>query len=98
VLQGQIGTTTTWSCVDTIHTPQITGEAHPFDVKTWMPHRFWPVADATEDAVMLVWAHPNGDDLDSQMDRLFFQQLFYYIDDVHTGKEKLSLLQIMLTQ
>ncbi|KIW17101.1 hypothetical protein PV08_04292 [Exophiala spinifera] len=99
VLSGSVGTTTTYSLVDTIHTPSDTGEDKPHVIRPWMPHRFWPDPDAQQDATFLVWAHPNSDDVgDSKMDRLFFQNLLMYVSDVVEGKERLSILQVMLTQ
>ncbi|KIX01657.1 uncharacterized protein Z518_09383 [Rhinocladiella mackenziei CBS 650.93] len=97
VLSGELGTTTTYSLVDTIHTPANTGESNPHELKPWTPHTFWPSPDAAEDTVMMVWAHPE-DVGDEKMDRLFFQNMLMYVSDVSEGKEKLSLFQVMLMQ
>ena len=93
-----MGTTTTYAAVDTIHTPSTTGEAKPHEIVPWVPHNFWPDPNASEDITILVWAHPDPDDMDEKMDRLFFQNLLMYVSDVAEGKEKLSVLQVMLTQ
>ncbi|KIW56491.1 hypothetical protein PV05_05150 [Exophiala xenobiotica] len=98
VLRGSVGTTTTYAAIDTIHTPSTTGEAKPHEIVPWMPHNFWPDPNASEDITILVWAHPDPDDMDEKMDRLFFQNLLMYVSDVAEGKEKLSVLQVMLTQ
>ncbi|KAK5467854.1 hypothetical protein LTS15_000827 [Exophiala xenobiotica] len=102
VVRGSIGTTTTYSAIDTIHTPHdttTTGAAtKPHEIAPWVPHSFWPDPNASQDTTILVWAHPNPDDMDEKMDRLFFQNLLMYVSDVAEGKEKLSLLQVMLTQ
>lgn len=47
---------------------------------------------------MLVWAHPNPDDMDGKLDRLFFQNILMYVSDISEGKEKMSLGQVMLMQ
>jgi hypothetical protein len=93
-----VGTTTTYDLVDTIHTPETTNEAHPYEITPMTPHTFWPDPSATEDTTFLIWAHPNPDDMDERMDRLFFQNLLKYISDVAEKKEPLSILQIMLMQ
>lgn len=98
VLSGQIGTVSSYSATDTIHTPVTTGVSHPYEIRPWVPHTFFPSPDATEDTVILAWAHPGDNGRDDQMDRLFFQSLLMYVSDVAEGKEKLSLLQIMLIQ
>lgn len=98
MLRGSVGTTTTYAAIDTIHTPSTTGEAKPHEIVPWMPHNFWPDPNASEDITILVWAHPDPDDMDEKMDRLFFQNLLMYVSDVAEGKEKLSVLQVMLTQ
>ncbi|KEF63752.1 uncharacterized protein A1O9_01730 [Exophiala aquamarina CBS 119918] len=98
VLSGQVGTTTTYDLVDTIHTPQNTGEATPYEITPMRPHTFWPHPDATEDTTFLLWAHPSPDDMDQKMDRLFFQNLLLYLSDISNGKEQMSILQIMLMQ
>jgi hypothetical protein len=102
VVCGSIGTTTTYSAIDTIHTPPdtttTTGAAKPHEIAPWVPHSFWPDPNASQDTTILVWAHPNPDDMDEKMDRLFFQNLLMYVSDVAEGKEKLSVLQVMLTQ
>ncbi|EXJ73992.1 uncharacterized protein A1O5_02286 [Cladophialophora psammophila CBS 110553] len=36
--------------------------------------------------------------MDDKMDRIFFQNLLMYVSDVSEGKERLSLLQVMLMQ
>jgi hypothetical protein len=63
-----------------------------------MPHRFWPSPNAKEDTTMLVWAHPNPDDMNDKMDRLFFASLLGYVSEVSEKKASLSLLQVMLMQ
>ncbi|EXJ56785.1 hypothetical protein A1O7_07129 [Cladophialophora yegresii CBS 114405] len=98
VLSGEVGTTTTYSLIDTIHTPQNTPPSNPYHIAPWMPHRFWPSPAATEDTVMLVWAHPNPEGLADKMDRLFFQTLLMYVSDVREGKAALSLWQVMVVQ
>lgn len=73
MVRGSIGTTTTYSAIDTIHTPDTTGAANPHEIDPWVPHSFWPDPNASQDTTILVWAHPNPDDMDEKMDRLFFQ-------------------------
>lgn len=98
MLSGEVGTTSGYDLVNTILTPQNTSIAEPFLIAPYLPHTVWPSPDAKEDSVLLVWAHPNPDDLDERMDRLFFQNLLMYVSDVAEGKEKLDVAQIMLTQ
>jgi len=74
----------------------MTPPGEPHEITPWVPHRFWPVPDAKEDSTLIVWAHP--DDADDKMDDVFFKNLLMYTSDVHEGKAKLSLSQIMLTQ
>ena len=93
-----MGTTTTYDLVDTIHTPENTGEANPYEITPMKPHTFWPDPTATEDTTFLIWAHPNPDDMDERMDRLFFQSLLLYLSDISDGKEQMSILQIMRMQ
>jgi hypothetical protein len=109
VLRGEIGTTTTYAALDTIHTPRTCPPSHPHTINPWVPHTFWPSPAATEDSTLLVWAHPNpvagggggagwhGDD-EKIMDRLFFQNILMYTSDVAEGKEKLGLVRVMLMQ
>ncbi|KIW83376.1 hypothetical protein Z517_02621 [Fonsecaea pedrosoi CBS 271.37] len=78
VLSGELGTTTTYSRIDTIHTPQTTPPARPHHIAPYMPHQIWPSPSAKEDTTMLIWAHPNPKDMDDKMDRLFFQTLLLY--------------------
>ncbi|KIV95648.1 hypothetical protein PV10_03274 [Exophiala mesophila] len=47
---------------------------------------------------MLVWAHPNPDDMEGKLDRLFFQNVMIYMSDAFEGKEKMSLSHVMLMQ
>ncbi|OAG45697.1 hypothetical protein AYO21_00333 [Fonsecaea monophora] len=75
---GELGTTTTYSRIDTIHTPQTTPPARPHHIAPYMPHQIWPSPSAKEDTTMLIWAHPNPKDMDDKMDRLFFQTLLLY--------------------
>lgn len=98
VLSGSVGTTSTYQAIDTIHTPEDTNEAHPHEIEPWVPHRFWPDPNAKEDTTILLWAHPDPDDFDERMDRLFFQNILIYISDVAEKKESLSVLQIMAMQ
>ncbi|KAL6249010.1 hypothetical protein RBB50_004073 [Rhinocladiella similis] len=98
VLSGSVGTTSTYTTIDTVHTPSTTGEASPHTMPPWTPHTFWPDPDAREDTTILLWAHPNPDDMEDKMDRLFFQNLLMYVSDVAEGKERLSILQVMLVQ
>ncbi|OAP63711.1 hypothetical protein AYL99_02938 [Fonsecaea erecta] len=98
VLSGEVGTTTTYSRIDTIHNAQNTPDSNPHHVEPYLPHTFWPSPNATEDSTFLLWAHPNPDDMDDKMDRLFFQTLLMYVSDISEGKEQLSVLQIMLIQ
>ncbi|KIW22989.1 uncharacterized protein PV07_11225 [Cladophialophora immunda] len=98
VLAGEVGTTTTYAQIDTIHTAQNTPPMKPHHIAPYMPHRFWPSPGAQEDSVILLWAHPNPKDMDDKMDRLFFQSLLIYVSDISEGKEPLSLLQVMLIQ
>ncbi|KAF2103825.1 hypothetical protein NA57DRAFT_50692 [Rhizodiscina lignyota] len=92
VLKGSIGTTTTYSKIDTIRTPDM----GPVNVRTMVPHSIWPDPNATEDSVLLMWAHPT--DVPGPMDSLFFKNLFMYVADVDAGEVKMDLLQIMLMQ
>ncbi|KAK6379688.1 hypothetical protein LTS17_005760 [Exophiala oligosperma] len=62
----------------------------------WTPHTFWPDPNPQEDTTILLWAHPNPNDMDDKMDRLFFQNLLMYVSDVAEGKERSSILQVML--
>lgn len=54
------------------------------------PHRLWPVAqdgEENEETVMLLWAHPKGKGNEEDgkgegdMDHLFFEYLFRYVDE-----------------
>jgi len=92
MLQGKVGTTTGWDCKDEIWEPREALYAIP----PWMPHRFWPVPDSTEDCVLICWAHPN--DKDSKMDHIFFKNLLMYVSDVSEKKASMDPFQIMLTQ
>lgn len=92
VLQGKVATFEGYSVTERVSTP----EDGPHEIKPWVPHTFHPVADSTEDCIMLVWAHP--DDVDEVMDRVFFTNLLMYVSDVHEKKASLNPLQIMLTQ
>ncbi|KAJ9615584.1 hypothetical protein H2200_001659 [Cladophialophora chaetospira] len=98
VLSGEIGTTTTYSRIDTIHTPENTPPSRPHNIPPWGPHRFWPSPNATEDTTIMVWAHPNPTDMEDKMDRLFFQCLLFYVSDISEKKAPLSLLQVMIMQ
>ncbi|KIW65281.1 hypothetical protein, variant [Phialophora macrospora] len=98
VLSGQVGTTTTFSTIDAIYTPETTPASNPCHIVPWVPHRFWPSPAATEDTTILLWAHPNPEHMDDKMDRLFFQTLLLYLSDVSEGKERLDLLQVMIIQ
>jgi hypothetical protein len=68
-----------WSMSDRIVTPADGVQ----QIASWTPHTLWPVPDANEDTVLLLWAHPKkGDD---DMDHLFFETLFRYTDEAHNG-------------
>jgi hypothetical protein len=54
------------------------------------------VAGLTEDAVILVWAHPAGGDAD--MDKVFFGNLLRYLSDVYEKKANLNPLKAMRMQ
>lgn len=45
---------------------------------------------------MYVWAHPEK--VEEPMDWLFFQTLLRFVGDCHDGKEKMDVVQIMVTQ
>lgn len=92
ILAGRVGTTLGYSLTDTIWTPA----DPPHEIPPWQPHSFWPVPDSTEDAVLLVWAHPS--DPPEAMDRVFFTNLLRYVSDVHEKKVGLDVLQVMLMQ
>lgn len=99
ILQGQMGTTLGYEYEDKIWTPENTKTPH--EIKPYTPHRFWPIPDATEDATMLVWAHPKMNeegDFPPALDQWFFLTLFKYMNDVHEGKASLDIGQIMLMQ
>lgn len=107
VLQGKIGTTMGYEGVDTIWHRGNTKS--PITIKPWTPHTFWPVVpneaadgDETEDAVLLIWAHPTKSSGDfaypPSMDHLFFSSLLGHMGNVHEGKEKLDILWLMLLQ
>jgi hypothetical protein len=68
----------------------------PHENPPWQPHSFWPVPDSTEDAVLLVWAHPSNPP--EAMDRVFFTNILRYVSDVHEKKVGLDVLQVMLMQ
>jgi len=55
-----------------------------------------PITESTEDAITLMWAHP--DNVDEMMDRVFFANLLIYHSDVHEKRVSLNPFQIMLTQ
>ena len=74
ILSGRIGTTSTYACVDEVHTPTTTIKADKAHIiPPYVPHKFWPVPPnnneakeyAGEDAVMLVWAHPTHEPISS---------------------------------
>jgi hypothetical protein len=92
VIQGKIGTIREYSVTKEVHTP----EDGPCEIKPYIPHTFHPIADSTEDCIILVWAHP--DNVDMVMDRVFFTNLLMYVSDVHEKKVSLNPFQIMLTQ
>jgi hypothetical protein len=92
VLAGRVGTTNGYSLTDTIWTPA----DPPHEIPPWEPHSFWPVPDSTEDAVLLVWAHPSNPP--EAMDRVFFTNILCYVSDVHEKKVGLDVLQVMLMQ
>lgn len=98
VLSGRVGTTTTYSLIDTIHTPETANEANPYEITPMLPHTFWPDPTVTEDTTFLIKAHPSLDGVDARMDRLFFQSLLNYISDVAEKKVQMDILQIMLIQ
>lgn len=85
-------TTEEYSLIKRVSTPK----DGPQEIKPYLPHTFYPVADSTEDSVILIWAHP--DNVDEVMDRVFFSNLLMYVSDVHEKKVSLSPFQIMLTQ
>ena len=103
VLSGRIGTTLGFECKDHIWTRANTidtGKAH--EIKPWVPHTFWPVPPqhpastpgedkaSQEDAVLLVWAHPqvSGNLVDggADMDYIFFRALIMMASDMYDGK------------
>jgi len=92
ILTGRVGTTLDYSLTDTIWTPADT----PHEILPWQPHSFWPVPDSTEDAVLLIWAHPSNPP--EAMDRVFFTNLLRYVSDVHEKEVGLDVLQVMLMQ
>jgi hypothetical protein len=92
ILAGRVGTTNGYSLTDTIWTPA----DPPHEIPPWQPHTFWPVPDSTEDAVLLVWAHPSNPP--EAMDRVFFTNILRYVSDVHEKKAELDVLQVMLMQ
>jgi len=81
-----------YSVTKRVYTP----EDGSHEIKPWVPHTFHPFAENTEDAILLMWAHP--DNMDEVMDRVFFTNLLRYISDVHEKKASLNPFQIMLTQ
>jgi hypothetical protein len=92
ILAGRVGTTLGYPLTDTIWTPT----DPPHKIPPWQPHSFWPVPDSTEDAVLLVWAHPSNPP--EAMDRVFFTNILRYVSDVHEKKVGLDVLQVMLMQ
>ncbi|KAH7122371.1 hypothetical protein B0J11DRAFT_336946 [Dendryphion nanum] len=92
VASGRIGTTTSYSTIDRIWTP----ENAPHEIPPWEPHNFWPVPDSEEDCVIYVWAHPES--VAEPMDWLFFRNLLWLVSDMTEGKRKMDPLQIMLLQ
>lgn len=92
LLQGEVVTTEEYSLIKRVSTPK----DGPQEIKPYVPRTFYPVADSTEDCVILIWAHP--DNVDEVMDRVFFSNLLLYISDVHEKKVSLSPFQIMPTQ
>ena len=92
VLSGKIGTTMGYDIVDALWT----SSDPAYKIEPWVPHTFWPVADAGEDTTVLVWAHPQ--DVEGPMDWLFFQNLLMFTSDVYEKKASLDPFQIMLTQ
>jgi len=108
VLQGRVGTTFGWDCVDKVFTARDGVQI----VKPYTVHTFWPVppesyaetrADAEGDASLLIWAHPKLPGVADgvfppSMDHLFFHSLLSFVSDIHEGKEKMDLLLIMLMQ
>lgn len=108
VLQGRVGGTQGWGCVDRVYTARDGVQT----IDPWVVHSFWPVPpsshpetrdEADVDAKLLVWAHPRlpGPEegiFPPSMDHLFFQSILGYVSDVHEGKEKMDVFRIMLMQ
>ncbi|KAF2810503.1 uncharacterized protein BDZ99DRAFT_463077 [Mytilinidion resinicola] len=92
VLSGAVGTTSTWGAVDRVWTAE-DGEQ---EVKPWVPHTFWPAPTASEDTVILVWAHPTN--VPEPMDWLFFQNLLMLVSDIAEKKIAMNPLPVMLIQ
>ncbi|PVI04006.1 hypothetical protein DM02DRAFT_586797 [Periconia macrospinosa] len=92
VARGKVCTTSTYRLTDAVHTQG--DDVH--HIAPWVPHSFYPCADAAEDTVMYVWAYPEA--VPDPMDRLFFQSLLGYLSDVHEKKSPMSVLQIMVNQ
>ncbi|KAH6618634.1 hypothetical protein C7974DRAFT_400527 [Boeremia exigua] len=91
VTQGTVGTTTGYELTDTVWAAGM----QPQEIVPWVPHRFWPDPDASEDSTVYVWAHP---DADEWMDRLFFENLLKYVSDASEGKVKIDMVQMLVTQ
>lgn len=106
VLQGKVGTTTTYDMVDNVWTRENTRT--PISVEPWVPHTFWPVVDEKEEeeeeAILCVWAHPTSSSPSQDflfpplLDHLFFASVLGHVSDAHEGKEKLDIIWIMCSQ
>ncbi|KAF1978199.1 hypothetical protein BU23DRAFT_550272 [Bimuria novae-zelandiae CBS 107.79] len=92
VASGKVCTIETYEAKDLVHVK----EDGVHRVPPWVPHTFYPCADATEDTTFYMWAHPEA--VPEPMDRLFFQTLLGLVSDIHEKKAPMSVLQIMTTQ
>jgi hypothetical protein len=102
ILSGQVGTTSSptsgaiGAVKDQVHDRESTLR-HPHDIEPWTPHTFWPVPDATEDSVLLLWATPEGP-FPPMMDNAFFMTILRYFSDIAEKKATMDIPQIMINQ
>jgi hypothetical protein len=96
VTKGKMGITSTYNYEDRI----CTRDSGFHEIKPWVPHKFWPVADAGEDTVMYMIVHPSN--VAEPMDWLFFRNLLGLVSDMEEKKMEMGMLgtmvQIMVTQ
>jgi hypothetical protein len=91
VISGSWGLTAGYDRKDIILT-----KGETFTIKTWVPHFPWPVADETEETVLLMYAQPSS--TPNPTDHLFFSNLFRYVSDIFEKKASMDIFQFVVMQ